>query len=90
MAGVRYLQQGNIKLVMEALKERGLLIKNAPHLAHNQQFVVPHYKWWEGPFYGIGLKIYDWMAGELGLGTISISFKRTNVGSWHQRLIPKV
>jgi glycerol-3-phosphate dehydrogenase len=66
--GVRYLQQGNIKLVMEALKERGLLIKNAPHLAHNQKFVVPHYKWWEGPFYGIGLKIYDWMAGELGLG----------------------
>ncbi|MEP7373489.1 MAG: glycerol-3-phosphate dehydrogenase/oxidase [Chitinophagaceae bacterium] len=66
--GVRYLQQGNIKLVMEALKERGLLIKNAPHLAHNQKFVVPNYKWWEGPFYGIGLKIYDWMAGKLGLG----------------------
>jgi glycerol-3-phosphate dehydrogenase len=66
--GVRYLQQGNIKLVMEALKERGLLIKNAPHLAHNQKFVVPNYKWWEGPFYGIGLKMYDWMAGKLGLG----------------------
>jgi glycerol-3-phosphate dehydrogenase len=66
--GVRYLQQGNIKLVLEALKERGLLIKNAPHLVHNQKFVVPNYKWWEGPFYGIGLKIYDWMAGKLGLG----------------------
>lgn len=66
--GVRYLQQGNIRLVMEALKERGLLINNAPHLVHNQQFVVPHYKWWEGSFYGIGLKIYDWMAGSLGLG----------------------
>lgn len=66
--GVRYLQQGNIKLVMEALKERGLLIKNAPHLVHNQKFIVPNYKWWEGPFYGIGLKIYDWMAGNLGLG----------------------
>jgi glycerol-3-phosphate dehydrogenase len=66
--GVRYLQQGNIKLVMEALKERGLLLKNAPHLVHNQKFVVPNYKWWEGPFYGIGLKIYDWMAGRLGLG----------------------
>ena len=66
--GVRYLQQGNIKLVMEALKERGVLMKNAPHLAHNQKFVVPNYKWWEGPFYGIGLKIYDWMAGKLGLG----------------------
>lgn len=66
--GVRYLQQGNIKLVMEALKERGLLLKNAPHLAHNQTFLVPNYKWWESPFYGIGLKIYDWMAGKLGLG----------------------
>ena len=66
--GVRYLQQGNIKLVMEALKERGLLIKNAPHLVHNQKFVVPNYKWWEGTFYGIGLMIYDWMAGRLGLG----------------------
>ncbi len=66
--GVRYLQQGNIRLVMEALKERGQLLKNAPHLVHNQQFIVPNYKWWEKPFYGIGLKIYDWMAGKLGLG----------------------
>lgn len=66
--GVRYLQQGNIKLVMEALKERGLLLHNARHLVHNQKFVVPNYKWWEKPFYGIGLKIYDWMAGSLGLG----------------------
>jgi glycerol-3-phosphate dehydrogenase len=66
--GVRYLQQGNIKLVMEALKERGLLKKNAPHLVKNQSFVIPNYKWWEHPFYGIGLKVYDWMAGTLGLG----------------------
>ncbi len=66
--GVRYLQQGNIKLVMEALRERGLLMKNAPHLVHNQKFIVPNYKWWEKPFYGIGLKIYDKMAGKLGLG----------------------
>ncbi len=66
--GVRYLQQGNIKLVMEALKERGLLLKNAPHLVHNQKFIVPNYKWWEKPYYGIGLKIYDWMAGSLGIG----------------------
>jgi glycerol-3-phosphate dehydrogenase len=66
--GVRYLQQGNIKLVMEALKERGLLKKNAPHLVKNQAFVIPNYKWWENPFYGIGLKVYDWMAGSLGLG----------------------
>lgn len=66
--GVRYLQQGNIKLVLEALKERGLLLKNAPHLVHNQKFIVPNYKWWEKPFYGIGLKLYDKMAGKLGLG----------------------
>ena len=66
--GVRYLQQGNIKLVMEALKERGLLMKNAPHLVHNQKFVIPNYQWWEKPFYGIGMKIYDKMAGKLGLG----------------------
>lgn len=67
--GVRYLQQGNIKLVMEALRERGLLRQNAPHLVKNQSFVLPNYKWWESPFYGIGLKIYDWMAGKLGLGS---------------------
>lgn len=66
--GVRYLQQGNIKLVMEALKERGILLKNAPHLVKNQAFIVPNYKWWEGPYYGIGLKAYDWMAGSLGFG----------------------
>jgi glycerol-3-phosphate dehydrogenase len=66
--GVRYLQQGNIKLVMEALRERGLLKQNAPHLVKNQSFIVPNYKWWEGPFYGVGLKVYDWMSGSLGLG----------------------
>ena len=66
--GVRYLQQGNIKLVMEALKERGMLLKNAPHLVKNQSFVIPNYKWWENPFYGIGLKLYDWMAGSMGFG----------------------
>ena len=67
--GVRYLQQGNIKLVMDALRERGTLKKNAPHLVKNQSFVVPNYKWWEGPYYGLGLKVYDWMSGSLGLGS---------------------
>jgi glycerol-3-phosphate dehydrogenase len=67
--GVRYLQQGNIKLVMDALKERGTLKQNAPHLVKNQSFIVPNYKWWEGPYYGLGLKVYDWMSGSLGLGT---------------------
>jgi len=66
--GVRYLQQGNISLVLEALQERGLLMHNAPHLVRHQSFVVPNYDWWEGPFYGIGLKVYDVLAGKLGLG----------------------
>ena len=57
--GVRYLEQGNISLVMEALKERGLLRQNAPHLVRDLAFVVPNYEWWEAPFYGIGLKVYD-------------------------------
>lgn len=66
--GVRYLQQGNVSLVLEALRERGLLIQNAPHLVSHQAFIVPNYDWWEGPFYGIGLKVYDMLAGKLGLG----------------------
>jgi glycerol-3-phosphate dehydrogenase len=66
--GVRYLQQGNISLVMEALKERGLLLQNAPHLVHDLQFIVPNYAWWEAPFYGIGLKVYDLLAGKYGFG----------------------
>jgi glycerol-3-phosphate dehydrogenase len=66
--GVRYLQQGNISLVLEALRERGLLIQNAPHLVKNQSFIVPNYDWWEGPFYGIGMKVYDMLAGKLGIG----------------------
>ena len=65
--GVRYLRQGNISLVQEALRERGLLYQNAPHLVRNMAFVIPNYKWWEGPFYGIGMKVYDGLAGRLGL-----------------------
>ena len=66
--GVRYLQHGNLSLVIEALKERGLLLHNAPHLVHDLPFVVPNYQWWEAPFYGIGLKVYDLLAGKLGFG----------------------
>ncbi len=66
--GVRYLQQGNISLVLEALRERGRLTRNAPHLVHDLSFVIPNYSWWEGPFYGIGMKVYDHLAGKLGLG----------------------
>jgi glycerol-3-phosphate dehydrogenase len=70
--GVRYLEQGNISLVMEALKERGLLRQNAPHLVGNLPFVVPSYDWWEAPFYGLGLKIYNLLAGKYGFGQSSI------------------
>ena len=66
--GVRYLEQGNVSLVMEALKERGLLRQNAPHLVHDLAFVVPNYSWWEAPFYGIGMKVYDLLAGKYGFG----------------------
>ncbi len=66
--GVRYLKQGNIPLVMNALHERGRMARNAPHLVHDMAFVIPTYHWWEGPFYGIGMKVYDGLAGKLGFG----------------------
>src|SRR5271167_1535939 len=66
--GVRYLEQGNISLVMEALKERGILRQNAPHLVSELRFIVPSYAWWEGPFYGIGLKVYQILSGKYGFG----------------------
>ena len=66
--GVRYLQQGDVSLVVEALHERGLMMKNAPHLVKNQAFVIPTYDWWGGPFYTVGMKVYDVLAGKLGLG----------------------
>ena len=66
--GVRYLAQGNIALVREALFERGLLLRNAPHLVKNQDFIIPNYDWWGGPYYTIGLTMYDLLAGKLSLG----------------------
>ncbi len=76
--GVRYLAQGDVALVREASVERGLLLKNAKHLAKNLSFIIPAYSWWEGIFYTIGLKMYDWMAGRLSLGrSIHISRKKT-------------
>lgn len=63
--GVRYLEQGDIPLVLEALRERGLLHLNAPQLVHHLSFIIPRYKWWEGPFFGVGLKMYDMLAGRL-------------------------
>jgi glycerol-3-phosphate dehydrogenase len=66
--GVRYLAQGNIDLVKEALYERGLLLKNAAHLVKNESFIIPNYEWWSDAFYTIGLKIYDLLAGKLSFG----------------------
>ena len=66
--GVRYLAQGNISLIREALHERSTLLANAPHLAQPLPFVMPCYKFWESPVYGLGLKMYDTLAGKDGLG----------------------
>ncbi len=83
--GVRYLAQGNISLVREALHERTTLLSNAPHLAQPLPFVMPSYAWWQTPFYGIGLKLYDLLAGKAGLGiTEFLSLKRT------QELLPNL
>ena len=73
--GVRYLEQGNISLVMEALRERGLLRRNAPHLVSEVPFIVPSYAWWEGPFYGLGLKLYQALSGRYGFGASQILSK---------------
>jgi glycerol-3-phosphate dehydrogenase len=66
--GVRYLAQGNIALVREALYERGLLLKNAPHLVKNLPFIIPNYHWWERIYYMAGLAMYDILAGKLSFG----------------------
>lgn len=66
--GVRYLAQGNVSLVREALAERAAVMNVAPHLAQPLPFVMPSYRWWQTPFYGLGLKLYDLLAGKSGLG----------------------
>jgi len=75
--GVRYLQQGNIALVLEALKERGRMLRNAPHLVRRQSFVIPAYARWEVPFYGIGLKTYDALSGKSSFGKSRMMGPRT-------------
>mgnify|MGYP001366188425 CR=1 FL=1 len=66
--GVRYLAQGDIALVTEALRERGRMRRNAPHLVKDMRFIIGNYKWWERSFYAVGLTFYDLLAGKLGLG----------------------
>lgn len=76
--GVRYLAQGNISLVLQALRERGLMKQNAPHLVKTQSFIIPTYKWWVKLYYTLGLTVYNLMAGRLGLGrSLPYSRKKT-------------
>ncbi|MFO0125229.1 MAG: FAD-dependent oxidoreductase [Betaproteobacteria bacterium] len=70
--GVRYLAQGHLGLVREALRERSAILSNAPHLAQPLAFVVPGYRLWELPFYGAGLKAYEWLAGQRSLGPTQV------------------
>ncbi len=74
--GVRYLAMGDIKLVYDALHERGLLFRNAPHLAHAQSFLIPCYSSFSKWKYLIGLKIYDWMAGRYRIGKSTFVSKK--------------
>jgi glycerol-3-phosphate dehydrogenase len=78
--GVRYLEQGDIPLVLEALRERGLLHRNAPQLVHHLSFIVPRYQWWEGPFFGIGMKVYDALAGKLNLSPSHLLSREETLG----------
>lgn len=83
--GVRYLAQGDINLVYEALHERGIMLKNAPHLVRMQPFIIPCFSWWEKLWYGTGLKIYDWMAGKLRFHKTSLLSK-----AGVERLMPEL
>jgi glycerol-3-phosphate dehydrogenase len=74
--GVRYLERGNVSLVIESLRERGIMRRNAPHVVSDLAFVVPSYDWWEAPFYGVGLKAYDLLAGRYGFGRSKILSRR--------------
>jgi glycerol-3-phosphate dehydrogenase len=86
--GVRYMAQGDLKMVREALKERGYLLRNAPHLVHDQPFIIPNYRWWEGMFYTAGLKFYDLLAGRFSLGK-SVHLNRERVLEMLPGISPK-
>ena len=77
--GVRYLAQGNVRLVFESLKERGIMLQNAPHLVKKTAFVVPCYSYWQKFFYGSGLKIYSLLARNYSFGESKILSKRKTV-----------
>ncbi|MEL1241698.1 glycerol-3-phosphate dehydrogenase/oxidase [Flavobacterium flavipallidum] len=77
--GVRYLAQGNIHLVREALLERGRMLRNAPHVCHKLGFVVPVYSWWDKWYYGFGLWIYEFLSAKFSLGKTKILSKKETV-----------
>jgi glycerol-3-phosphate dehydrogenase len=83
--GVRYLEQGNLSLVMHALKERGILRQNAPHLVNELGLVVPSYRWWETPFFGTGLKVYNLLSGRYSFGRSRILSRKETV-----KLLPSI
>lgn len=83
--GVRYLAQGNLKLVREALKERGILLKNAPHLSRKQSFIIPSFNIFSKYYYGLGLGLYDLLAGKLQIGNVTLMGKKRVIAS-----LPKV
>jgi len=74
--GVRYLEQMNLTLVLDALRERGHMLRNAPHLVHDMSFVVPAYSYFSLPYYGFGLKVYERMSGRLSLGSSELLSRR--------------
>ncbi len=79
--GVRYLAQGDLGLVREACRERGLLLKNAPHLTKNETFVIPNYSWFNNIKYALGLKFYDLLAGKLSLGASKYINKQKTIAA---------
>ena len=75
--GVRYLQQMNVRLVLDALSERGHMLRNAPHLVHDLNFVIPAYSYFSLPYYGLGLKVYERLSGKLSFGRSELLSRKT-------------
>ncbi|WP_185864612.1 glycerol-3-phosphate dehydrogenase/oxidase [Blattabacterium cuenoti] len=88
--GIRYLAQGNIKLVYEALQERGFLLKNAPHLVKKQKFVIPIFSWSMGFFYWSGLKFYEWLSGSFSFGKSRFLSKNETIRNFPEMKIDKL
>jgi glycerol-3-phosphate dehydrogenase len=77
--GVRYLEQMNVTLVLDALRERGHMLRNAPHLVHDLSFVIPAYSYFSLPYYGAGLTLYERLSGKLSFGRSKILSRKTTL-----------